>query len=176
MRTANQILNDIPKIVALNVNAGLATHKLALECLEHAAEHGDATLIDRLIKELEAGAPAARTATLREWVTMFSPIRWGGKDDAVGLLKKDSPKYVEFNIEGADVTPYYAIGKETRPTVITLESIRKNLIGMLKRVERAENGEGKAVIGEGEDVEAIKSLARSAGLLANGAVAAEAAA
>ena len=146
-------------------------HEAALQCIAHAEEHGDITLADHLVKELEANATGQRTATLRDWFAKFSPIRWNNKTGEVGLLKnKEAEAYTPFDYDAASASPYYGMGKEVRPKELTLDQLRKSLLNIGKRIERAEKGEGNVTIPEGEDIESMKTLARQAALVANGGV------
>ena len=167
MRKASEIRKTIKLLVASAGKLQARIHDVALECAEHAQEHGDVTLADTLVKSLETEARGQRTETLKLWFKTFTPIRWNGKEE-IGLDKEGSKTYTPFDLESASANPYYQFaGKEKAPTELTMEALRKMLNGMLARVERAEKGEGKVRIADGEDVEEMKMLARQAALIAN---------
>lgn len=124
-------------------------HTTAVQCLLHAKKHDDPRKMDNLINAL---GKAHRALTLKLWVETYSPIRWNG-DGKVGILPKDSKKYVPFQIVEADAMKFWDLQEETVKKPLTLAALKKIVEGLTKKVEKAEeNGQ----IAEGENVIAMK--------------------
>lgn len=139
---------DIKLVIAAAGTLQTRIHELALECLEHAMVHGDCTLIALLIAEMPKGQ---RVKTLKSWVEIYSPVRWGG-GGKIGLVKVQDGKEVVFRLEDAARDPYYNT-EEKNPTALTLEAI----INIVKRLpNRIDKAEDKGQIAEGEDVNAMR--------------------
>jgi vesicle coat complex subunit len=134
MRTASQINKTIKAIAASAGKLQDKIHACAMECLEHAEAHGDATLIDNLIKALPNGQ---RVTTLREWVQEFTPVRWN-KDGEVALISKKSKLYEGFKLDQAKDLPYYAwAGAEKSTKPLTLEALMNLVRNLDKRIDKA---------------------------------------
>lgn len=159
MRTAKQILATIRTIKVAAERLQTKIQDVALECLAHAAEHGDATLMDALVKALPRGQ---RVEALVLWVEAHSPIRWTKDEDGeragVGMLKQSNKKYVAFDLEAAEATPYYSFTKENEKKPLTLEALLKLIKNVEKRIDKAEDD---GLIAEGEDVTVMKAYAKA---------------
>ena len=125
-------------------------HTTAVQCLLHAEKHGDPRKMDNLIKAL---GKAHRSKTLKLWAETFSPIRWNG-DGKVGLLPKNSKKYVPFQIVEADAMKFWDLQEETVKKPLTLAALKKIVEGLTKKVEKAETD---GTIAEGENVVDMKA-------------------
>ena len=124
-------------------------HTTAVQCLLHAEKHGDPRKMNNLINAL---GKAHRAKTLKLWVETYSPIRWNG-DGKVGILPKDSKKYVPFQIEEADAMKFWDLQQETVKKPLTLAALKKIVEGLTRKVDKAvEDG----AIAEGENVIAMK--------------------
>lgn len=125
-------------------------HTTAVQCLLHAQEHGDPRKMDNLIKAL---GKAHRSKTLKLWAETYSPIRWNG-DGKVGILPKDSKKYVPFQIVEADAMKFWDLQEETVKKPLTLAALKKIVEGLTRKVDKAvEDG----AIAEGENVVDMKA-------------------
>lgn len=135
MKTSAEIKKAIKWIATTGAKLQEKIHETAVECLKHAATHGDATLMDQLVKALPAGQ---RVEALVLWTTAFSPIRWEKEDGqraGVKLLSAKRKNYVPFDIDGAAAQPYYSFSKENEQKQMTLEQILKMVPGLIKRYE-----------------------------------------
>ena len=110
MRNKTEILKSIKSINARSAKLQRDIHAVAVECLQHAEAHGDATLMKSLYLALPTGQ---RREALLVWCNTYSPLRVTQQGQNCGLLKKDSPKYVPFDIESAIANPYYALNERS---------------------------------------------------------------
>ena len=125
-------------------------HVTAVQCLLHAEKHNDPRKMDNLLKAL---GKAHRAEALKVWVGEFSPIAWNG-DGRVGIYPKTSKKYKPFLIAQADATPFWEFTKEKATKPLTFEALKKIVIGLSKKVEKAET---EGTIADGENVIEIKA-------------------
>lgn len=153
MRDATAIRATIATIVTTAGALQTLIHETAIECLQHAQEHGDVTIIDALVKALPKGQ---RVESLIEWVQDYSPVRWNGAKE-VGLLKKEAKAFTPFDIETAMTDPYYSHTAEQRSKQkLSLEALQNIVAGLSTRIEKAvENG----TIKDGEDVDQMTAYA-----------------
>lgn len=151
-RNATDIRNDIKTVITTAGQLQTRIHELSLECIEHAQEHGDVTLIDFLVKELPKGQ---RVEALKLWVETFTPIRWNGKDE-VGMLKAEAKTFTPFAIEKAASEPYYKLTKETIPRELSLEALMNIVNGFTKRIDKAEQD---GTVKDGENVDTLRAYA-----------------
>lgn len=95
-------------------------HTLAVECLAHAAEHGDFSLFAKLIGDCHTKGGVtfgrgvrSRRLALIEWASAFSPIRLNG-DGLIGTLAENAKGFKPYNVEGAEAMPFYDMPTEKR--------------------------------------------------------------
>jgi hypothetical protein len=120
-------------------------HLLAVECLKHAAEHGDVTVLERLVNGLRNrgdGKAHVYVTGLTAWIRTFSPIMVK-KDGNWGLRSKDSPDYKAFDVVSAEKTPFWTLGPVGIDKLLDAAGVRTSLANELKKVERSLAGEGK---------------------------------
>ncbi len=133
-KTVSKMIASIAKRAAkLDVDIHIA----AIQCMLHAQKHGDVTLMDSLVNSL---GKSHRKLGLMIWVTGFSPIAWNG-DGKVGLLKAETKKFVAFDIEGADETPFWMYepsNEATKQGPLSLEALQAIINRMAKRIDKAE--------------------------------------
>lgn len=110
MRNKTEILKSIKSINSRSAKLQRDIHAVAVECLQHAEAHGDATLMKTLYLALPTGQ---RREALLVWCNTYSPLRVTQQGQNCGLLKKDSPKYVPFDIESANANPYYDLNERS---------------------------------------------------------------
>ena len=110
MRNQKEILKSIKLISTRSAKLQRDIHAVAVECLQHAEAYGDATLMQSLYLALPTGQ---RREALLVWCNTYSPLRVTQQGQNCGLLKKDSPKYVPFDIESAIANPYYALSERS---------------------------------------------------------------
>lgn len=133
MRTSQQIKASIKAIATAAGKIQDRIQAITIECVEHAQEHGDATLMGELIKALPSGQ---RVTTLREYVIAHTPIRWN-KDGDVAMVSKESKLYTPFNLDGMKEAPYWVWGgKETVQKPLTLEAIKAIVNNLNKRLDK----------------------------------------
>lgn len=166
-RTAADIIADITKVVTADGKLDITIHNLAVECLEHAQQHGDFTLFARLIGDVKTAGGVSygrgvrsRRLGLLEWAIKFSPIRVNG-DGVMGVLPETSKVYVPFNIEAAQATPFYdLLGEAGRRTTNNPFGIQQ-MLGRIGSFSKAIDKAVEAGTLEGDEA-ALKTLAQEA--------------
>lgn len=119
-RDVSGLIARIDALIIKDASIDTETHRAAMDCLAHAADTGDYTLIARLLgdvktkggEEFGKGVRSRRLALI-EWMTAFSPIRISG-DGVIGMLKEGAKTYKPFNLEGAEACPFYAMPEEVK--------------------------------------------------------------
>lgn len=150
-KTEQSLDQRIDSVIKRSQTLGADIHSVALACMIHAKDHGDARKLDRLVKGLHgASAPAALIA----WAKEYSPITWNG-DGEVKIIPSTSKLFKPFNIDGADQNPYWS-KIDVKKSALTLEKLMKLVAGMAGKVTKAEE---EGLIAEGESVEALKQFA-----------------
>ena len=129
------------------------THCLAVEVLNHAAQHGDVTLIERLFKALPKGFDRSAFLT---WLYAYSPVRTSGDQSKWGLLKEGAKGFVAFNIEGADATPFWGYAKKPEAQQMDYAKILQMVVRLEKRLEKI--ADGKEEVAEGTDLAKVAAL------------------
>lgn len=137
---------------------GEAVHDAAIQCLAHIQQHGNVTLMERLVDGLSERSVNVRG--LRFWAGTFAPVtERGGK---WGLLKTDSDmytKYMERNLEAfgdgelgigdrmfwldkASETPFWKLDEVKKDNGrniarLTTATFLGQIIGLEKRLDKA---------------------------------------
>ena len=116
LKDAKTIQKMIGAVVKASDKLYPAIHETAVQCILHAQEHGDVTLLDTLISSLDKGT---YRGGMKFWAEKFTPIRWNG-DGKVGLIgPKKSPtmyekhlvanKGVAWNVDAAEANPFWTL-------------------------------------------------------------------
>ena len=140
-------------------------HKYGVQALLHAQTHNDPRKLDNLLKAL---GKAHRAEAFKLWVSAFSPIVWNG-DGTIGMHKEknkkgeDNPKYVPFNIPGADAIPFWDFTAENKSKALTLEAMKKIVAALDAKLKKAIAAD---LIAENENVEEMREFARKCTQLA----------
>lgn len=123
---------------------------LAVECLEHAQEFGDASRLLYLCQRMPKGQ---RVQALKLWASNFSPIvlttDTNGNFTAVKIIPQTNKLYKPYDIDGARATPYFDLTQENKVTIMSLEAIEKAILGYAKRFKKAQ-AEGRVKEGEAD--------------------------
>ena len=118
-------------------------HQVAVSTLVHARDHGDVSLIERLLNGLPNGQ---RVKALAFWYAHFSGNQLTAKDVngkfTVSVVKgRDQDK---FNVEGAAMISFAELTKESKPgKTFTMEQLVKKLTAWANEEGEFENGEPK---------------------------------
>jgi hypothetical protein len=108
-------------------------HLTGVSILSHAKEHGDWSQMQRLY---EALPKSSRRKAFEKWVCAFSPLKF---DDKLGKFMKPKKTKVEYDVEGADATPFWDYTKEVAQSLdldklLNLETLIEQAVN---RVEKA---------------------------------------
>lgn len=115
-------------------NADVTLQQAGIQCLAHAAEHGDATLMDRLVKTLGKRAEA-RALVL--WTKKFSPITWNAQGE-VSLIKSTLKAYKPFDVEAADAVLIVSFKPTVNPYILDELKLIGYAKGLMAKVTKAE--------------------------------------
>lgn len=125
-------------------------HKWGVQAIYHALQHSDPRKVDNLLNALHA---ANGPAAFKAWVEEHSPIRWNG-DGVVGIMKATDKRFVPFNVEAANATPYWTkISVQAQP--LTLAKLKAMVSQLEKKVDKADK---EGLIAEGENVVDMKAF------------------
>ncbi len=139
----NTIRNNIKWIITTSSKVNDKIHETALLILQQAKEHGDCSHA----KDLYNAMPAShRRLMLKAWFNESSPIRLNLREGIctkVGMLKEGEKGHVPFDIEKAELTPFFKMAeneKEKEP--LDFDKLVALVSGLAKRIEKKlENGE-----------------------------------
>ena len=150
-KTEQSLDQRIDSVIKRSQTLGADIHSVAVACMIHAKDHGDARKLDRLVKGLHgANGPEA----LMAWAKCFGPVTWNG-DGEVKIIPSTSKLFKPFDIDGADQQPYWLL-IEVKKSELTMEKLMKLVAGMAGKVTKAEE---KGLIAEGESAETMKRFA-----------------
>jgi hypothetical protein len=116
-------------------------HDTAIQCMLHAQEHGDTTLLSSL---LDAVPAMVRNKGLHKWITDHSPllISYDKKEQQYKVRKNKKDSANEWNIDTANSTPFWQYTQETTPTFFTFETLMKRMESIIAKAEAVEVEEG----------------------------------
>lgn len=115
-------------------------HVAAVSCLYHARQHGDVTLLEKLVRIMPR---SSRGVAFCLWIDAHVPVAEpvSKKLAKVTLKKGRAPE--DFLLEEAAATPFWDFTEDKPPVILTLESI----IAMTrKRIEQGTKQEGDNAI------------------------------
>ena len=128
----------------------------ALSCMQHAAKHGDSTLLDRLWLSMPRGS---RRASLTEYLLHFGPVQANkdktSKKERPFLYDRDKAK--AFNLEAAAVEPWYEWNRPASEDGVQEFDFDKALAALVKRASNAQ-AKGQTIVG-------LENLKQVAGLV-----------
>jgi hypothetical protein len=144
-----QILNKdqcgraITRIARAGAKIQALIHQVAVSTLVHARDHGDVTLIERLLNGLPNGQ---RVKALAYWYAHFSDNQLTVKDVngkfTVGIVKGRDE--TAFNVEGAALVTFAELTKESKPgKTFTMEQLVKKLTAWANEEGELDNGAPK---------------------------------
>lgn len=169
LQAAKDVRGAIKIIAKKGPELDRLVHDTALQCMGHAMEHGDLTLIAELIggKFIKKGVVTGEYAgvlagtgygigDLKSWVMGHTPIRFNNSTGAIGIPKdKNIPE--NWQLDLAEANPFYThpdyMGRSVNRPPWSMDTIISRVQNMVKSIDRAVE-EGKY---EG-DPEAAKAL------------------
>lgn len=130
MSSKSDILKRIASIRRRGAKFDNDVHETAVLCLEHAREHGDVTLLTKLVAAMPR---SGRREALIYWARYFGPVKFNAKQETFRLDQKRVKNGESFDMEGANATPFYDLTKEKRPAQYDLEKAIKGFIRAVKK-------------------------------------------
>lgn len=116
-------------------------HQLALSALQHAAKHGDHTLLNRLYLAMPKGT---KSSAMAEWIVAFSHLVPNTDKEAA----KTSPFVVDkakaVNLPGAHEKPWFDFRPE--PTPLEVFDLQKAVMAVITKAKKAQTIEGSLSI------------------------------
>lgn len=117
-------------------------HLCAVSCLYHAKEHGDVTLMTRLV---DAMPKSGRRKALIHWVNEHSMLGYVEGEQQFRMTKSKSKSW---KMEAAEATPFWEFTTEKAPTALTIEQLVKSVVARVKKAKENDLfGEGFTVKG-----------------------------
>ena len=106
-------------------------HQAAVSCLDHAEQHGDITLAEKLVKALPN---SSRRNALRDWFMAYGKFNYDMKSKGFTYDKE-----AVTNLEQAIVTPFWEFKPEIEYVPFNLkEQITRILVKAEKAIEKGE--------------------------------------
>lgn len=149
---------------AANVNA--LCHEIGMDVLRWAAPkdrggegHGDCTRAQKLVMAMPA---SFRRSMLIAWFKAFSPIlvkddpKWASKMHKPFLTDGKTPNslFVDFDLDGAEATPFWVMAENTPEKSYDLETLLKMVASLSKQIAK-KAADGKV---PPADIDAANSL------------------
>lgn len=136
-------------------------HRAGVSCIKHAAEHGDTTLLDKLVLAMPQGS---RKHAFMEWALAYGNVRAldrGNDADKAAIeqgriFAKDKSK--EYDEAGAIANAWYNFKPE--PDLLTAFDVHKAVAQLVKRVSKATK-DGTALENIDDALKALESLKQS---------------
>lgn len=132
----DKVQASIKSIALRGKNFDTDVHNTAVQCLLHAKQHGDVSLMAKLVTVMPK---SSRQLALIEWVNTFSPIVLRRNPKTKMFEGKLVKGYTDanFKIDEANNTAFYDLTSEREPTQYTSDTFIRRLEGMIKAIERA---------------------------------------
>lgn len=114
-----------------------AVHDNAVQCMLHAQEHGDTSLMRRLLVDTLGGKNGYRTRGLINWMRKFSPMELKG--DTINLSGVKNGEKRPFDIDGANNMPFW-MDKDNDETVrkpVFQETLMSPILRVTKQITDA---------------------------------------
>lgn len=116
-------------------------HGLAVQCILHAATHGDCGLVGVMFDEIRDNAKSFKVRYLARWVAQYTPIVFetnkGSKDKVWRLAKEGEEAYKPFAVDAADLNPFYASIPREEPGDLDINAVLKVIKGGLGTLRKA---------------------------------------
>lgn len=134
MLNLKQIKHNIRLIKGAGEKLDTRVHETGVSILEHAREHGRWTDIQSLY---EALPKSGRRKAFVKWVVDHSPLIF---DDKLGKFAKSKASKREYDVDGANATPFWDYTKEVVQTlnVDNLLNIEQLIAQAYKRIQSAQ--------------------------------------
>lgn len=154
LQAAKDIRSAIKIIAKKGPELDNLVHDTVIQCMAHAKEHGDVTLLGELvggctIKEgkvtQDFGAGALGTTgygvgDLKSWIMGHTPIRFNNSTRAIGLPKGWQAEE-KWNLDAAQANPFHTHPDYSRRQVarapFSMDTLETLVQGMLKRIDNA---------------------------------------
>lgn len=136
MSSKSDILRQIASIKRRGATMDKDIHSCAVACLIHARDHGDVTLLSKLVAAMPR---SGRREALIFWARYYGILRFEKKSEAFKIDKKRKEAGEGFDVEGATKTPFYDLTPEKNPAPFDLD---RTISSFAKRLKKAK-AEGK---------------------------------
>jgi hypothetical protein len=135
----------IGQLTRITAKVQLKIHQVAVSTLVHARDHGDVSLVERLLNGLPTGQ---RREALAYWYSHFSNGKLTAKAAngkfTVSIAKAKDRTGEDFNIEGAALVSFAELTKESKPgKTFTMEQLIKKLESWANEDGEYEDGKPK---------------------------------
>lgn len=137
IKDSKKLVTAIKSIANRGKKLDADIHLCAVSCLYHAQEHGDTTLMTRLV---DAMPKSGRRKALIHWAVEHGKLAYSEKEQT---FKLDKGKSKSWKLAAAESTPFWEFTVEKAPQDVTLEGLIKmvhNKIVKAKEDGRLEKG------------------------------------
>lgn len=120
-------------------------HNAGVSCLYHAEQHGDVTLLTRLV---EAMPKSGRAKALVAWAEHFGLVTFNKEEKRFKVTK---PKNKQWDLEGANDVPFWEFTEEKEVGDLTIDALVKMVVNKVQKA--SDNGKLK----EGFTMQGLKT-------------------
>lgn len=132
--TKSAILKRINSIRTRGARIDRDIHETGVDCMIHARDHGDVTLLTRLS---EAMPKSSRRKAMVAWVIAHAPLKYNTNEEKFTLNKKRAKEDGAWQIEEAAATPFWEFTQEKAPVQYDLDKAINGLVrGLLRAHEQ----------------------------------------
>jgi hypothetical protein len=145
VKTEKQLRLAIANIKKNGATLQSMVHTTAIECLQHAKQHGNITMIGELINATPA---MVRNKGLAKWLIDHAPLHIKYDSSAKCFVVKAETKNIKgknflddanWKIKEADATPFWEYTLEQEPQAFDLAKMLQAMKAMVKRATNEEN-------------------------------------
>ena len=104
-------------------------HQAAVSCLHHAFNHGDVTLMTKLV---DAMPKSGRRKALIHWVQEHSLL---GYVEGEQQFRMTTSKTKQWKLKACEEVPFWEFTTETKPSDITIEALVKMVITKVQKAK-----------------------------------------
>ena len=128
------ILKRINSIARRGAKMDRDIHETAVDCLVHARDHGDITLLSKLVGAMPK---SSRRKALIAWANAHAPVNFQTKAELFKLKKQRSQS--DWHVAEAEAVPFWEYTKEKAPAQYDLNKAVNGFIRSLKKAREQGN-------------------------------------
>ena len=135
LKTTAQVKSAIKSIKTTGAKLQQAIHETGMQCLHHAQQHGDTTLLASLV---DAMPRSTRREDFKLWVHAHSPltVSFNKKEGKHEVKGKNITDAANWKLEEAEATPFWDFTEDKPSKLYTPEAMMHALRAIAVRAEK----------------------------------------